>query len=104
VTSASERPDRKSSHQKGKHQAGHNELRTRLQCVLRETRWCDTHMTLIRGLQMNGKRGVGWVVWSQSKRFVYDATISGVESPELDPEKWSICYLSMGCCSVIVSL
>lgn len=39
----------KRPHQKQKQQAGRNELSTRLQCVLRETRWCDTHMTLIRG-------------------------------------------------------
>lgn len=39
----------KGPHQKQKQQAGRNELSTRLQRVLRETRWCDTHMTLIRG-------------------------------------------------------
>lgn len=45
----SESPDKNSTSETNTKKAGRNELCTRLQCVLKETRWCDTHMTLIRG-------------------------------------------------------
>lgn len=59
-----ERPDKKSTSEtkkekKRKHRAGRNELRTRLQCVLKETRWCDTHMTLIKGPSDEQEKGKG---------------------------------------------
>lgn len=64
-----------------------------------------THIWLwLGGLQRNKRRvgAVRWAMQGQSGRFVYDATISGVQCPAPGPRtlwhKWSICHLciSMG--------